>query len=141
MEDRLLTIVEPVVSGMGLKIVNLKSWTKRERLHLSLTLHKQDGVTLKDCAEVYKTLLPRISVHTDATDPHLEISSPGVGRVLKNAREFGVFSGDPVLILVRGNEDWIEGTIESVSAEAVTLKVNGESRVYDYADIVKAKLC
>ncbi|TFG62467.1 MAG: hypothetical protein E4H36_07925 [Spirochaetales bacterium] len=140
LEDRLLPVVEPVVQGMGFRIVSLKSWTKRETLHVHLTLHGTEGVSLQDCATIYRTLVPRIEVFAGTTDLHVEVSSPGINRILKNGREFEIFEGKPVMFLHKENEDWVKGTIDASDAGGTTIVMQEGKRKFTYEEIIKAKL-
>jgi ribosome maturation factor RimP len=61
---------------------------------LRLFLDKPGGVTLEDCREVSEQLSDLLDVEEVIDHPYaLEVSSPGLDRVLKTAQDFTRFAG------------------------------------------------
>ena len=101
---------------------------------------REEGVGLDDCSEVYRTLYPRIELLYDSKHVHLEVSSPGVYRKVKHAREFGLFIGSSVRLLLDDTGDWLKGTIQGASDSAVDIATSQGNQRIEYADIRKAQL-
>ena len=145
-QEKLYELVAPVVEGLGFRIADLRSHIVQSQLHINLVLYSPEGVTIDDCADVYRTALARLEMAEDNRDIHLEVSSPGLGRVLKSAEELEVFSGRGVQILPMDGEEWISGILGPVNNhildllekdEAGQLKVKAAVPVHN---IRKAKL-
>jgi len=71
---------------------------------------------------------------------YVEVTSPGLDRILKNAAEFAVFRGKQVKIWNSDISDWLQGTILSSDAESVRLGTDSGETVVPYTKIAKAKL-
>jgi ribosome maturation factor RimP len=71
---------------------------------------------------------------------YVEVTSPGLDRVFKNATEFSVFSGKQVKVWDTDIKDWVQGTILSADSQAVTLSTGKGEITVPYARIAKAKL-
>ncbi len=59
-----------------------------------------ERISLKDCEEISRLLDPLVDTVTELNDLayNLEVSSPGLNRVLKTEREFNFFRGQPVRV-------------------------------------------
>ncbi len=132
--------VSPLVHGMGFQIVELVGTQRRGTFHANLVIYREAGVDIGDCTRVYKAVFPRLEVVVDAPEVHLEVSSPGVYRKIKDAREFAVFRGSKVRLMVADSTEWIVGTIVEAGEDAVTLRADGTTQSYRYVEIRKAQL-
>lgn len=137
-ENELFTIVNPICEGYNTRIVQFNSAVVNKNLQVRIVLYKKGGINMDSCTEISKAVMPRIEVWADDRDVNLEVSSPGVGRVLKDAYEFQIFIGEKIKILTA--VDWIEGTILEADESSVTIQTDGKNTGYDYGDVHKAKL-
>ncbi len=92
-------LVEPVALQVGLEIVDVEYVKGGGGMILRITIDKEGGVTIDDCADFSRT----VSDILDATDPipgpyNLEVSSPGINRPLKRPEDFNRFSGERVVV-------------------------------------------
>ncbi|HHW44396.1 MAG TPA: ribosome maturation factor RimP [Desulfotomaculum sp.] len=84
----------PVVSGLGLELVDVEYVREGGQWFLRLFIDKPGGVTLDDCQWVSE----RLDKILDEADPiphsyRLEVSSPGIERPLKKPGDFQRFRG------------------------------------------------
>ncbi|MFH1122545.1 MAG: ribosome maturation factor RimP, partial [Pseudomonadota bacterium] len=76
-------LVEPILEEMGFEMVDVEYLSYQGRWVLRLTIDKEGGVTIDDCARVSRELGDLIDVKDII--PHeyiLEVSSPGLNRPL-----------------------------------------------------------
>lgn len=90
-------ILTPFVATNNMEIVDIEFVKEGPYRYLRVTIDKEEPVTLDDCQMVSQFLNSKL----DAIDPieeqyFLEISSPGVERVLKKEKEFEKFVGREV---------------------------------------------
>jgi ribosome maturation factor RimP len=133
--DKLFKLVNTELSMMGFELIDLEFVGKS----LRLTIDKPGGVTLGDCVLVTR----RVGLLLDAEDPieskyRLEVSSPGLNRKLKTAREFEHFSGRRAK--VQTGEGIFRGTITALKGENVIFDVEGSEVSVGLSDIIKAYL-
>src|SRR5215471_18240775 len=94
LRDRLVGLLTPVVNDLGLELWELEYHTQRSGGLLRLYIDRSDGVTIEDCEQVSRA----VSTVLDAEDPipgqyTLEVSSPGLDRVLRTREHFARFVG------------------------------------------------
>jgi ribosome maturation factor RimP len=131
----------PLVEGLGYKLVELhvvpQKTVKITAVIASIDSTKDIGVN--DCAKVHHALLPRLEAILGTEDTYMELTSPGMERNIKNAAEFEIFKGREVRVWDKTVTDWVSGVIVSSDDKSVTMEKDGETRVFSYENIAKAK--
>ena len=90
-------LAEPIVSSEGMELVDLEYRREGPGWVVRLYVDKPGGVTLDDCREISQQFGARLEVEDRI--PHrytLEVSSPGLDRVLRKAVDFDRFAGHAV---------------------------------------------
>ncbi len=144
--EKLEKIVEDVVETMGFDFVEMEIGGTINKGVLRVIIHSPDGVTINDCQKVSGVLSRRL----DAEDPFpgsyvLEVSSPGVDRVLKSAREFNIFKGRDVMVQVSNPDDYqvperFKGVLLGFDGEVVKFSFEGKEVWIDVDDVKMVKL-
>lgn len=134
-------VVEPVVAGMGYELVDLQS-SNGGRL-LRLFIDKTGGVGLEDCAAVSRQLSRVFEVEGVDYD-RLEVSSPGLDRPLRKARDFERFAGQKAEVRMRtpdevGRRKFV-GVLRGTAEGRLNLELDGKIVALALADLDRAKL-
>jgi ribosome maturation factor RimP len=119
-------IVEPILAGMGLELVDMQV-SNRGRF-LRIFMDKPDGITVEDCAAVSRHLSRVLEVEGVDYD-RLEVSSPGLDRPLRKAADFARFAGQKVDVRMRladanGRRRYI-GRLTGIEGATATVEVDG----------------
>jgi ribosome maturation factor RimP len=109
-----------------------------------LFIDRQPGVGLEDCEHVSR----EVSALFDVADPvptayTLEVSSPGLDRVLRTPAHFARFVGRRVKIELRAPRDGrrrFTGPLLGADAAGVQLNVDGQTVALAQEDIGRARL-
>jgi ribosome maturation factor RimP len=96
------TLVTPLIEQEGGELVDLQWRQEGHRWVLRLFLDKPNGISLDDCA-YFSDRVGAMLDDEDAIDKSyvLEISSPGLDRVIKKDKDFERFAGKPVKLRVK----------------------------------------
>lgn len=87
-------LIEPVLMAEGLELVDVEYKKEGKNWVLRIFIDKDGGVTVEDCQKVSRLTGDLIEVEeTIATHFNLEVSSPGLDRVLKREKDFLKFKG------------------------------------------------
>ena len=140
LDDQLHCEVEPIVSGMGFALVELRHNRSTNQNHVILVVYRPEGVGVNECAAISKNLYPRLELIDGLENLQLQVSSPGLDRVLKSEEEYSIFLGRDVKIMLHGETEWLRGKIESVEEGKITLQAGGEMQSIQLDEIRKAKL-
>ena len=134
------TDYEQLVTGLGYKLVDLQIVHQKSMWLVKAVIYSRNGIGINDCSKVHRVLLSRAEVLLNSQDIQMEVSSPGLNRVIKNAAEFQAFIGENIKVLEVSCSDWLEGELLSADTTSIRLKTLSEQRDIRYADIKKAKL-
>lgn len=150
--------IEPVLAAHAVELCDL-AWTGSPGVGLTLRLtierpgpegeiwqpEKGFGVTLDDCADVSRAVSAVLDAD-ESIDHHytLEVSSPGLDRPIRGARDFARFRGALVKVkLARPAPDGqrvLRGPLLEATAGRVAVEVDGKRVEVDEADVAEANL-
>lgn len=137
----ILAIVEPRVEGLGFELVDLEI-ANSGRL-VRLFIDKPDGVSVEDCARVSDHVSRVLAVELDLNYDRLEVSSPGMDRVLKKAADFERFTGHKARVKTRmpiAGQRKFEGIVRGFKNEAVQLETTDGLLALKLDNIEKSRL-
>jgi len=137
-EEQISSIISPLLDSMGFSIVEFSLGRHRGDIKLNLVLYKNGGISLDDLTAAQKILRPRLELEYDRENLSIEISSPGLSRLIKSPREYGIFTGRRFRLLIE--EEWIEGTLKEAGDENIVFETENETAVIPINGIRKAKL-
>ncbi len=146
-ESRTAQIAEPVVSGLGMELVDVEFLHERESWILRLFIDKPSGVGLEDCETVSRAVETAIEVENVVEHAYqLEVSSPGLERPLKKPEHFRRVEGRVVRVKTFGPLGQpprrnFRGVLTAVAEDGVTLDVEGAGSFrIPFNDIARANL-
>ncbi len=94
MIDRVKATANSILSSEDMELVDVEYRREPGGWVLRLMIDKIGGVTLDDCTRVSQEMGRSLDVEDLISNPyHLEVSSPGLDRPLKNEQDFMKFSG------------------------------------------------
>ena len=137
-------VVLPVLGEMGFELVEVQYRREQNGLVLRLTIDKQDGINLDDCAAVSREISQLLDIE-DIVDQayNLEVSSPGLNRPLKSMGEYERFVGRLAKIKtiepIDGERVFV-GKISKTEGESIVLEVGGKEMTILLSQVAKARL-
>ena len=91
--DRVRAVADSILTSEDMELVEVEYRREPVGWVLRLTIDKKGGVTLNDCTRISQEMGRSLDIEDLISSPyHLEISSPGLDRPLKNERDFIRFS-------------------------------------------------
>jgi ribosome maturation factor RimP len=143
-DQRLARIVEPVIEGMGFRLVRLRLMGGK-RTTLQVMAERPDGtMEIEDCAELSRALSAVLDVEDPiASEYMLEVSSPGIDRPLTRLGDFARWSGFVARVeaeeLIDGRRRF-KGTLGGVENGEILIETDqGPARV-PFDQLADAKL-
>jgi ribosome maturation factor RimP len=132
--------LEPVVLGLGLALVEVNLFRQKGNVQIRAVVYKSGALGLEDCSRVHHALLPRLELAFPGQDLYVEVSSPGIDRVIKDGFEFAYYIGRGVKCYRTDISDWSGGVLESADPAQIVLKGREGTMKVPYEVIAKAKL-
>jgi len=133
-------LLDTTVSGLGYELVAWERLGKGSLLRIFVD--KPGGIDIDDCAKVSHQLSRVLEVEGVGYD-RLEVSSPGLDRVLRKDADYARFSGEKARLKLRlamdGQRNFV-GTLRAVNDGKLELEVDGKLLALDLSNIEKARL-
>lgn len=133
-------LLDSTLQGLGYELVDLERSGKGRLLRVYID--KPGGIGVEDCAKVSNHLSRVLAVENVDYD-RLEISSPGLDRLLRKEQDFVRFAGHKARIKLRvpveGQRNFV-GVLREARAGKVEIEVDGKIVSLDLANLDKARL-
>ena len=139
--DDLETLIEKLVTQLGYELVDFETVNGGQIVRIYID--KGDLIDIEDCTKVSNHVNNVLSVETDYDYERLEVSSPGLDRVIKKLNDFDRFKGQKIKIKTRfaiENRKNFKGTLSGTKGESIMIEVDNESLLIDFENIDKARL-
>lgn len=138
------TLLTPLVEQEGAEIVDLQWRREGHQWVLRLFLDKPEGISLDDCAH----FSDRVGAFLDEKDAIeqsyvLEISSPGLDRVIKKDKDFERFAGRPVklrLKIAENGQRRFAGVLQGLRGDKVAVQVGAETKEFARTNVDELRL-
>ncbi len=142
---KLLNLIEPVVAGLGYELVGVEHLPQGHHSLLRIYIENRDGgVTVTDCENVSR----QVSIVFDVEDPiagrySLEVSSPGLDRLLFQVRDYERFIGREIKVQlatpINGRRK-MTAKLLGVAEGVITVEFEGEALQFSFDNVDKARL-
>jgi len=133
-------LLETTLGGMGYELVGVERPAKGRLLRIYID--KPGGITVDDCAAVSHQVGRVLAVENVNYD-RLEVSSPGLDRLLKSEQDFARFAGQRVRVKARvaveGQRNFV-GVVHEASSGRLQLEVDGRLVSLEIGNLETARL-
>ncbi len=129
--ERVEALVTPCITELGYRVWDVEYVKEGAEWYLRITLDSDNGIDIDDCEKVSRAINPII----DEADPiedfyYLEVSSPGLERVLRKPEHFAASIGEEIEIRLfapdENKKKAYSGTLVAYTEEELTVDVAGE---------------
>ncbi len=124
-ETKTEQLLEPIAEECGVSIYDVEYVKEGSDYYLRAYIDKDGGVNIQDCENVSRRLSGELDREDFIPDAYiLEVSSPGLGRILKKEKHLRASVGEKVEIRLFGPMDGrkdFSGTLEDFDQESVTI--------------------
>ena len=134
-------LIEKNVSKMGYELVDFEIINRGELLRIFID--KPSSITIEDCVSVTNQLKHILTVEEDIIFDRLEVSSPGINRVIKKLQDFERFKGEKIKIKTRSpieERKNFTGTLKGIKKDLVLIEFNNVLVEISLDNIEKARL-
>ncbi|MCR4739889.1 MAG: ribosome maturation factor RimP [Lachnospiraceae bacterium] len=137
-------LLDPILTEKGFELWDVEYVREGQDYYLRAYIDKPGGISIDDCVDVSRALSDKLDEVNFIDDAYiLEVSSPGLFRVLKKDRELEKSLGRTVAIKLYkaiGKEKEFRGTLKSFSDEIIEIETKEEGKEFNRSDIASVRL-
>lgn len=143
-EKRTEELLVPITEANGLEIYDIEYVKEASDFYLRVYIDKPDGVTIQDCEIVSRAMSDILDQEDFISDAYIfEVSSPGLGRVLKKDKHFQKSIGQEVELKtykpIEKQKEFV-GILKSYVDDKITLDIQGNEINFNKADVALVRL-
>ena len=144
LEQRLTEMLESPIESLGFELWGIEFVRAGKHSTLRVFIDHANGITVENCAEVSHQVSSILDVEDPiSTEYNLEVSSPGMDRLLFKPSQYEKYLGEQVSLTLRmavNNRRKYKGVITRIEGEMLTLVVDGNEETVAFANIQQANL-
>ncbi len=139
-----IELIEPGLLAKGIELVDVEFRKEGKNWVLRVFIDKEGGITLEDCQKISSLVGDLIEVE-EVIEPTytMEVSSPGLNRVLKKEKDFIRFSGKKIGVQchapLNGRKEF-NGILKDFKNQSIHLEVDGKLQTIPINRVAKANL-
>ncbi len=144
MQTALNNLIKNTVEGLGFILWGYEYRPHGETALLRIFIEKDTGISIEDCAKVSRQIGAVLDVENIIPVAYiLEVSSPGMDRILFTPEQYQDYIGDTLKIRTRTPIDErrnFKGTLIRISETVVTIEVDKQEFEIPFESIDRARL-
>jgi ribosome maturation factor RimP len=137
-------IVAPIIEELGFELWGCEFMPHKNSALLRIYIDHSNGIGIDNCEQVSHRLSHVLEVEDVLpTNYRLEISSPGIARILFYPTQYPRFVGHEIQVKLYQaieNQKHLKGILEVVNSDGIQLKVGNRDLVILFSQIAKANL-
>ncbi len=143
-EQKVEALLRMTVEGMGCEIWGVEFLSQGRHSKLRLYIDKADGVSIDDCEKVSRQVSDVLDVENMFTKGYtLEVSSPGMDRILFNAEQYESNVGETVDVRLNfplEGKKRVVGLLAGVENAEAIVQADGEEYVLPLENVQRARI-
>ena len=144
MTSTLKQVVSSAVAAAGYEFVGIEDVISDRRRILRVYIDAEAGVNIDDCAKASRQIGAMLDVEETISGHYsLEVSSPGINRLLFELEHYSAYIGKELRLKLRAPQEGrrnFKGVLEQVNAASIILLVDAVCYELQFNNIAKAKL-
>lgn len=142
-EESVWAYIEPTVKELGVMIYDIEYVKEGTSWYLRIYIDKENGISIEDCEKVSRAIDPLLDeLNVIKSQYSLEVSSPGIERVLRRNEHFNKYIGEKVEVSlfkpIDGNKK-IECVLNGINDNEVIVLYDNKEINIDRKDISLVK--
>lgn len=141
--EKIKNLIEPIIIEQNKELYEVQYRVESSYWVLRVFLdNKEKNISLDECAEVSRIISEALDKHPELTPNayNLEVSSPGLDRLLRNDSDFNWAMGKTLKVKflnAENKKENIEGKLQKVGETAIELKLNIKGKTNTVVTIEK----
>ncbi len=142
--ERTYSLVEPVATKNNVEIDDIEFVKEGPNHYLRVFIDKEGGVTINDCEAVSREVDVLLDENEYINVAYiLEVSSPGIDKVLKKEKDFVKYKGRDIEIKLYhaiNKEKEFVGELVGLENDELIVNIDGEETKFDYKSVANVRL-
>ena len=132
--------IATILGNAGLHLLEFSLSRHKGSVKVKAVVYSPSGTGTDECAKAHRLILPQIQLAFDAQSPEIEVSSPGIDRIIRSEKEWKAFTGKAVKLLLNNEDEWMTGKLVAYSDGTIEFAGREGQVTMEISSIAKARL-
>ena len=143
-EEKVTKLVEPIIENLGYELYDVEYAKEGKNYFLRIFIDNEKGIDLNDCEKVNDSITDILDKENYIKEQYyLEVSSPGIERLLRKDWQLKKFKGEEVNIKLfkkdeNGKKEYT-GTLGDITENTLDVEAEGKNTTIDRKIISQVK--
>ena len=143
-EEKVENLVKPIIENIGYELYDVEYAKEGKDYYLRIFIDKPEGITIDDCEKVNDAIKDKLDEEDYIKQQYfLEVSSPGIERVLRKDKHLEQNIGEEISINLfkkdaEGNKSYI-GKLKAFTNEEILIEQDGKEIKLERKNISQIK--
>ena len=138
-QEALSEDVGGALAAQGLDLLEFQVSRHRGSVQVRAVVKAVGGTGTAECAKAHRLIVQRLEGQ-GIVDPYIEVSSPGIDRPLKTARDFRAFAGSRIRFIRSGETEWERGRLLGIEGDVLSIEMAEGTLAVSLEGLAKARL-
>jgi ribosome maturation factor RimP len=138
--DKIACELRPLAAGLGLELIEVSLAGCRGGVRIRIVVFSRNGVCIDDCTRFHRAIMPNLQKRFGDAEITLEVSSPGIERLVRDCVELGHYTGCMVKLYIPEYSDWKQGRLISAAESGIEIETESGVKRFNLNAVAKAKL-
>jgi len=143
-EQQLQEMLKPTVEALGYELWGIEYLSQGRHSVLCIYIESDKGITVDDCASVSHQIGSLLDVEDTITGEYtLEVSSPGMDRLLFKLEQYPAYIGEEIELRLRSPFDGrrkFKGLLKGLEGDDIVVQVDNHEYLLPYDAVEKARI-
>lgn len=132
--------IATILGNAGLHLLEFSLSRHKGSVKVKAIVYSPSGTGTDECAKAHRLIFPQIQLAFDAQSPEIEVSSPGIDRIIRSETEWKAFVGKAVKLLLNDRDEWMAGKLVAYSDGKIEFAGREGQVTIEISSIAKARL-
>ena len=143
-EQQIVELLQSTVEALGFELWGVEYLSQGKHSVLRVYIEREEGISIDDCAAVSGQIGSVMDVEDPITGEYtLEVSSPGVDRLLFKPEQYQGYIGEPIELRLRSAYEGrrkFKGILKGLEGEDIVVQVDDHEYLLPHGTIEKARV-
>ena len=132
--------IAAILENAGMYLLEFSLSRHKGSVKVKAVVYSPSGTGTDECTKAHRLILPQIQLAFDAQSPEIEVSSPGIDRIIRSEKEWKAFKGKVVKLLLHDQDEWMTGKLVAYSDGRIEFAGREGQVTMEISSIAKARL-
>ena len=129
-----------VLASVGLDLLEFQLSRRHGSVQVRAVVKAAGGTGTAECAKAHRLIMQRLAETHGISEPFIEVSSPGIDRILRTTNDFKAFAGERIRFIPVGETEWERGRLLGIEGETLTIETADGKLTLTLGGLAKARL-